>query len=229
MSQWIASRQALRLAKEAGLTNGDLLEWARLGRLRARAESGIFSSDDADLEGNRETRQFPAEPPSNEIELLTKGPWPDILADFWKEVPLKEVWGAGTFIARVTYWDGHNQRESEEIIELLDVKFNKGDLEALLSRSAEPTSDLKTPKKTWQQQRVTPRQAAAMEFIDIIARKPPKELEGKSARHRMYCEWHRKQSGQQKHEALGRTDFNKCADRYDDGWRIVGSKWVHHP
>jgi hypothetical protein len=224
MSGWISAKEASKRIKDAGLTEGDLIEWARLGKLSTRAESGTFSSDEPP-----EKRIFPNGPPSNEAELFVAGSWPDIFSGFWQETPIKALWGPGTFKGRVNFWNDHYQSNDCEIIELFGVKFNKCDLEALLSGSTEPTTSSNMPQKRWQKKRVTPRQAAAMRFMDIITRTPPKDLEGKSDRHRRYCVWHEKEFASQENKALGRTDFNECASRYEDGWRVSGMRWVENP
>lgn len=224
MSEWVSSREALRLAKKEGVDREDLIEWARLGRIGTRARSGQFSDDDPP-----EERLFPEKPPIDGTERSTRGPWPDIPKEFWAQDPKKAAWAAGTFASRTTFWNDHYEAEDYVFIELRGVSFNRSELEALLKDSAEPDTRPNMPRITWRRQRVTPRQALAMKFIDWITRPSTKEIAGKSERYRMYCEWHKKQSGQQNLEPLGRTDFNKCADRYDDGWRIDGSKWVHQP
>jgi hypothetical protein len=45
---WISSKEALRRAKAQDATAGDLLEWARQGKLRARADhlSGLLTGAD---------------------------------------------------------------------------------------------------------------------------------------------------------------------------------------
>lgn len=227
MSDWISARKASKRMTDAGLTEGDLIEWARLGKLRARAESGIFSSDDAGPDGFRETRRFLSTPPSSEIGLSTLGPWPDILADFWKEAPIKQSWGPGTFKARITYWEDHYQRNDCEIIELFGVMFNKEDLETLLKEPPASPESAQEPTLNWQKKGVTQRQASAMKFLETMEKYPPKQPLGASELYREYLRWHADPKNKQHEQPLVRSAFRTCADRFHDGWRVAAKRWVH--
>lgn len=224
MREWVSAREALRLAKTKGVDQEDLLEWARLGRLGARARSAFFSDDDPS-----EERVFLDSPPIDETEQSTRGPWPDIPTDFWAQGPKKAAWAAGTFASRLRYWSDYHGAEDYVFIELRGVSFNSSELEALLEERSEPVGGEQLPRKRWQKKRVTPRQALAVKFIETITRNPPKDLTGKSDRYRKYCDWHEKQNLPQKGSALGRTSFNECASRYDDGWRVSEMRWVYNP
>ncbi len=230
MSEWISSREALRLAKERGVEKIDLIEWARLGSLGVRAKSRVCGNDDPHVRGDPpQERLSPEMPPTDEIERSVHGPWPDIPKEFWEQAPKKAAWGAGTFTVTITEWEEYYQDYYDESIELRGVTFNKGELEALLSTSAVSAAKPKPPEKMWQKKRVTPQQALAIKFIDLMTKRSPKDLGGKSDRHRIYCAWHEKQIEPQKGKALGRTTLNECASRYEDGWRVVGARWVHDP
>jgi hypothetical protein len=142
---WISSQEAHRRAKAAGATEDDLLEWAGLGKLRARAKSGIFSSDLAsEMDNARDCeRTFPIEPPADELTRETLGPWPDVPVDFWADKPTKATWAAGTFASRVYYWSDYHQARMDEHIELFDVTFHAGDLAGLLSELLPPVEPLR--------------------------------------------------------------------------------------
>lgn len=127
---WISSKEALRRAKAQDATAGDLLEWARQGKLRARAQKGSFSDDE-----RGEERIFPSEPPVDAVKRSVAGDWPDIPANFWEETPSKALWSAGTFATRVWYFDEHYQQYDWQHITLSDVTFNAAQLEGLLSKS----------------------------------------------------------------------------------------------
>jgi hypothetical protein len=127
---WISSKEALRLAKAQDATAGDLLEWARQGKLRARALKGSFGNDEPG-----EERIFPSQPPVDEVKRSVAGDWPDIPADFWEETPAKALWTAGTFATRVWYFEEHYQQYDWQRITLSEVTFNAAQLEALLSNS----------------------------------------------------------------------------------------------
>ena len=108
------------------------MEWARQGLLRTRAKSGLFSSDDE--QGH--WREFPTEPPEDEIVRATLGPWPNIPADFWSGRSIEGQWGAGTFAAHVVEWSDYHQAETRERIKFRGVTFHAGDLSDLLVASA---------------------------------------------------------------------------------------------
>lgn len=224
MSEWVSSRDALRLANEKGVDREDLIEWARLGDLRARAVSGVFSSDDPP-----EVRLFPETPYADETKRLVLGPWPDIPTDFWAQAPKKATWNAGTFASALTYWDDYYDEEKFDFIELRDVSFNRRELEALLLGVNKHSNMPEMPRKRWQHKRSTRQQFIAMKFMDVITATPPNELGGKTDRYEKYCKWHSKQATPQDGKPLGRTTFNVYADRHEDGWRLLGGKWVHKP
>lgn len=219
MSNWISAFEASRLAKDAGRTEGDLIEWARLGKLQVRARSGTFSDDDPDV-----VREFPNEPPSDEIERAVLGPWPNIPADFWEATPAKASWGPGTFASRIEYWDDYNQRDAYEYITLLGVTFHKDELDALLNGRQPKAVMVQPPKERWQRQRVNDRQNAVVQFLETCRTHPPKGWPlGPIARHKSYVEW----AERREFKALGRTAFDKWANRHADGWRVAGAKWEH--
>jgi hypothetical protein len=219
VNDWISALEASNLARAAGRTEGDLIEWARLGMLQVRARSGTFSDDDPDV-----VREFPNEPPSDEIKRAVSGPWPNIPADFWEATPTKALWGPGTFASRLEYWNDHYQSDEYESITLLGVTFLKDELNALLSGRQPKAVMGQPPKERWQQQRVSEQQKVAFEFLEKCRKHPPKDWHlGPIAQHAKYVEW----AERQKDEPLGRTAFGKWAKRYADGWRVAGSKWEH--
>ena len=223
MSDWISARVASCRVRAVDLTEGDLIEWARQGKLCTRAQSGTFSSDDPG-----EERKFPAEPPSGEIERLAGGSWPNIPAEFWEATLAKALWGAGTFAASVRYWEEYDHDFASEYIELFNVTFSKDDLEAVLNGPPPPAARAQVPKERWQQQRVSQQQAAVFKFMEIATTRPMKGELGRVARHGRYCEWHADPTSKQTGKPLGRSAFTKWADRYLDGWRADGSRWVYN-
>ncbi len=225
MSEWITARQASSFVNAAGLGERDLIEWARRGRLQARARSGTFSSDDP-----VEERYFPKEPPLGEVELSTVGPWPDIPIDFWDGTHLKALWGAGTFAARIWYWCDYYQKDAYEHITLFDVTFQAGNLEMLLNGSSPSVAEQQLPKERWRQQRLTPSQAAALEFMEIILTNPPKDPLGPVKLHLKYLEWHKDPKTRRAGDPLKRTAFEKWANRFRNGYRVgKNRRLVHHP
>lgn len=131
-ADWVSSHEAARRAAKADFSQDDLMEWARQGLLRTRAKSGLFSSDDE--QGH--WREFPTEPPEDEIVRATLGPWPNIPADFWSGRSIEGQWGAGTFAAHVVEWSDYHQAETRERIKLRGVTFHAGDLSELVVASA---------------------------------------------------------------------------------------------
>jgi hypothetical protein len=220
MSEWTSAREASRRVKDAGLTEGDLIEWAREGYLRARAVSGTFSSDDPVAQ-----RVFPKAPYSDDLTRSTLGPWPDIPTDFWETMPRKALWGAGTFASSIEYWDEYNQTDAHDYIELFDVSFCSHELDDLLNGRQTKAAAAKPPKERWQQQRASPRQKAAFVFLEKLRMYPPKVPLLPVARFQTYLSW--AENG--KTRPLGRPTFGKWAARHADGWRNVGIRWVHNP
>ncbi len=219
MSDWIRAMEASRRVKVAGFTEEDLIEWARLGKLKSRAMSGTFSDDDPCI-----ARQFPKEPPSDELERATLGPWPNIPADFWEAPPTKALWGPGSFSSRIEYWDDHYQGDAYEHITLLGVTFHSDELDALLNGRETKDATAQPPKKRWQQQRVSEEQKVAFEFLETCRKHPPKGWPwGPIAQHRNYVEWAEGRTD----KPLARTAFKKWLERHADGWRVAGSKWEH--
>jgi hypothetical protein len=185
MSEWTSAREASRRVKDAGLTEGDLIEWARQGRLRARAVSGTFSSDDRDAK-----RIFPKAPCSDDLTRSTLGPWPDIPTDFWETMPRKALWGAGTFASSIEYWCDYNQTVANEYIELFDVSFCSHELDDLLNGRQPKAAAAKPPKERWKPQRATVEQKALFEFLETLRMYPLKEASsGPIARHKCYIRW----------------------------------------
>lgn len=127
-ADWISSHDAARLAAKADFSPDDLMEWARQDLLRSRAKSGLFSND------NQEEywREFPVEPPKDEIVRATLGPWPNIPGDFWGGDRIEALWGVGTFAAHVMQWSEYHQAKVCELIRLRGVTFHEGDLRQLL-------------------------------------------------------------------------------------------------
>ena len=221
MSDWITAREAKRRARDADLTEGDLMEWARQGRLKARAKSGTFSDDD-----DRPLRKFPEEPPSDEIERAVLGPWPDIPKDFWEAIPYKANWGPGTFASRVEYWSEYHQSNDYVNIELYDVTFHLDNLEGLLNGNLPGAITVPPPKERWQQKQVSEQQRAAFKFLETLRTHPSKKASaGPIARYSCYINW----AQNNKLKPLGRTTFTKWADRHADGWREKGGRWVFNP
>lgn len=219
MNDWISAMEASNLARSAGRTDGDLIEWARLGMLQVRARSGTFSYDDPHV-----VREFPHEPPLDEIERAVLGPWPNIPADFWEVTPTKALWGPGTFASRLVHWNDHYQRDEYESITLLGITFLKDALDALLNGRQPKAVTAQPPKKRWQHQRVREEQKSAFEFLEKCRTHPPKGSPLRPiALHLAYVTWTEK--GQIK--PLMRTAFAKCVERHADGWRVAGSKWEH--
>ena len=219
MNDWISAMEASNLARSAGRTEGDLIEWARLGRLQVRARSGTFSDDDPHV-----VREFPNEPPLDEIERAVMGPWPNIPAEFWEATPAKALWGPGTFASRIEYWNDHYGKDDYEYITLLGVTFHKDELDALINGREPKAATAQPPKKRWQHQRVSEQQKAAFEFLEKCRTHPPKGSPlGPTALHREYIRW----AGNRQLTPLRRTAFAKCVDRHADGWRVAGSKWEH--
>lgn len=220
MSDWTSAFEASRRVKDAGLTEDDLIEWARLGRLRARAQKGTFSSDEPDS-----IREFPAEPHSDDLKRSTLGPWPDIPTEFWETTPRKAVWGPGTFASRIEYWCDYNQTVANEYITLLEVSFHSQELDELLSGRQPKAATAHPPKERWQQQRASVQQKALFEFLEKLRMFPLKVPLGPIARHKYYVRLEQKKEI----KPLGRSVFTKWADRHADGWRYEGSRWVHNP
>lgn len=217
---WISSKEALRRAKAQDATAGDLLEWARQGKLRARAQKGSFSDDEPG-----EERIFPSEPPVDEVKRSVAGDWPYIPADFWEDTPSKALWAAGTFATRMWYFDEHSQQDDWIHITLFDVKFKASELDALLEGTTSTEIEPQRPKERWQAQRPSEAQRAALEFMDIVRKFPGKGPLAPVPLHREYCEWAQKKSK----KPYGRSTFAKWANRYDDGWRLSGNRWVYNP
>jgi hypothetical protein len=144
MSQdvWISAVDALSSVKRAGGTEDDLLEWARVGRLRARAKSGVDSNDVSPPKLWLECVQtFPAEPLV--VDGIMISPWPDIPTGFWAEKPTKAAWVAGTFSYKVQDFCDYHQELTYACFELFGVTFNAGDLGALLPEpEPEPVIEL---------------------------------------------------------------------------------------
>lgn len=220
LNTWISAREALRRAKDQDVTAGDLIEWARQGKLRARAARGLFSDDDPG-----EERVFPSEPPLDEKKRLVSGDWPDIPADFWDEIPSRALWAAGTFGTRVSIFNEHYQQYEWLGITLFDVKFHADELDALLIESPQIPVKPQPPRERWQAQRPTEPQRAVMQFLGDVRNFPPKEPLGPVALHNAYRNW----ANQKNKEIFGRSTFAKWVARYDDGWRLSGNRWEHCP
>ncbi len=219
MSNWISAFEASRLAKDAGYTERDLIDWARFGKLKARAQSGAFSDDNSCI-----TREFPKDPPTDEIERAVMGSWPDIPSGYWEAKPHDAIWGTGTFASRLKYWNDYYQSYEYEGVELFEVTFHSDELDALLNGRQPKAAMAQPPKERWQRQRVSERQRAAFQFLEKCRTNPPKGWPlGPMARHKCYLNW----AGGPKHEALGRSAFDKWANRHADGWRVAGAKWEH--
>jgi hypothetical protein len=220
MSDWTSAREASRRVKDAGLTGGDLIEWARQGRLRARAVSGTFSSDDPVAQC-----VFPEEPCSDDLKRSALGPWPDIPTSFWKETPHKALWGAGTFASSIEHFDENNHTYAPEYITLLGVTFHSHELDDLLNGRQPKAATAQPPKERWQQQRATARQRAAFEFLEKLRMFPLKVPLARKAQWRKYVSL----AEEGKPIPLGFSVFKKWQDRHADGWRYEGSRWVHNP
>lgn len=135
-ADWVSAHEAQCRAKDVGFTGDDLLEWARLGRLRTRAKSRVDSDDVSPPNLWFEcVISHPEEPPADEGARVALGMWPDVPADFWAEQPAKANWGAGTFANKVHYFCDHHQELTYAYLELFDVTFHTGDLGALLAQS----------------------------------------------------------------------------------------------
>lgn len=225
MSEWISAREAWNYVKAADLREGDLIEWARQGRLHARADSGIFSSDDpADL------RKFPNQPPTDELTISTLGPWPDIPDDIWAAEQVKVHWGAGTYEGNIRYWDEYHSKTSHEYIRLFNLTFRKADLEELLNGAPASAMETQVPQKRWQQKRLTQQQVATIRFLEIVSQNPPKISLGPVALHNEYVKWYDNPNNKQTGKPLKRTAFAKWKARYDDGHRVgEGRRLVRKP
>lgn len=224
MSEWISATEASMRIKAAGLTEEDLIEWARLGKLKSRAQKGTFSDDDPCI-----VREFPKDPPSGEIERAVSGPWPDVPSYFWDEPPSKALWGACTFAASIRYWNDYYQLHQYEHVELFDLTFSKVDLDLLLDVRPSTVTGARPLKERWQLQRLTQQQADALKFIDIALTHPPKDPLGRVAMHSEYLKWHADPKHKRTGKPLVRSTFGKWQDRYLDGWRVSDSlKLVHN-
>jgi hypothetical protein len=225
MSEWISALEASRHIKDAGLTKEDLMEWARLGKLKTRAQSGTFNLDDPP-----EKRVFPKEPPSDEREFSVRGCWPEIPADYWAKNQVEVLWGAGTCEARVTYWTDDEQVIDVETVKLFGLTFSKVDLDTLLDVGLSTTDGAPPPKERWQQQRVTEQQAGAVKFTCIALTHPLKDPRGSVASHNAYLKWHADPKNRQTDEPFKPTAFKKWKNRCVDGWRVSDRfRWVHNP
>ena len=222
MSEWISAGEASRRIKDAGFTEEDLIEWARLGKLRARAQRGTFSDDDPCI-----IREFPKDPPSDEIERAVSGPWPDIPANFWDGTPSKVLWGACTIATNMRYWSDYHQSYMYEHVELFDLAFSKVNLDALLTEiMSPPVKTSQSSPISWQQKQITQRQRELFCYFEkpeLYGHFDKKGL-GPVDHHLKYCEWLEKVSSRNK--PLERTAFTKWKKRYDEGCRIDGRKWV---
>jgi len=221
MTEWFSAREAACLVKKAGLTERDLIEWARQGRLSGRAQRGTFSGDDP-----IEERVFPKEPPLAELERSALGPWPDIPREFWGAPPSKALWGACTFEACVGFWSEYYQSYEYERIELFDVTFNADEIEALLNGRPSTAGTIQPPKERWQKQRVSDRQRVVFEFLELVRNYPQKEPWRPVALYDRYCE---EVAKQKTGPPFVWSTFSKFAKRHNDGWRISGSRWTHNP
>jgi hypothetical protein len=213
MSDWISAKEASGRAREAFLTNDDLIEWARRGQLRSRAQSGAFSHFDITKEISFNNGKF--------------GNWPDIPADFWCDIS-KSLWGAGTFAATVSWLaepqNTHDKYEEHEHIILYGVTFNEVDLTQLLNGLPPLDVAVQPQKERWQQQRITEQQRAAFEFLEKLRTHPPKTPpSGPIGRHKSYVKWAKNNNL----KPLGRSAFTKWAGRYADGWRLEDNKLVY--
>jgi hypothetical protein len=138
---WLSSFGAIRRARAAGCTEGDLAQWAEAGKLRAKATRGRFSDDDYNDYDHVDGRLFkqPAEVDMNVHQGASSGePWPFIPSEFWFYLNLNSSdatinWGAGAFGTTVRDEPtpdcpaGLNQ-----YIKLSGVEFYIPDLDALL-------------------------------------------------------------------------------------------------
>jgi hypothetical protein len=222
MSEWISATEASKRIKAACLTEEDLIEWARLGKLKARAQKGTFSDDDPGI-----IREFPKDPPSDEIKRSVAGSWPDIPADFWEAQPHKALWGAGTFAASIRYWNDYYQSYEYEYVELFDLTFSKVDLDALLTEiMSPPVKVTQSSPITWQPKQITPKQRELVQYFETptLYRHFVKQGLGAVDHHLKYCEWARQVPSRSK--PFKRTAFDKWKKRYDEGCRIDGRKWV---
>jgi len=219
-SDWISAREALRRATDAGVTAGDLMEWARQGLLPARTKRYSDSDDDPLFE-----RTSPPEPPSGEEERATLGSWPDIPTDFWEGSISKALWAAGVFSAMVNYFDGHRQCDDRRLITLFDVTFHAGELERRLT--GQTFSDLKPQQveKRWRAQHATNQQKFAMDFMSMARKFPGKDPLRPVVLYEKYLDW----AKQKKSKPLVRSAFTKWAKRHDEGWRLQGGQWVFNP
>lgn len=213
MTEWISTKEASGRARQAYLTNDDLIEWAKRGRLRSRARSGAFSHFDLSTEIQFNNGKF--------------GNWPNIPADFWGKIS-RALWGAGTFAATLEWLaepeNTPDKYEEYEHIILYDVTFNEADLALLLNGPSPLDIARQPPKERWQQQRITEQQTAAFEFIEKLRTHPPRTPpSGPIARYKSYVEWAKKKQL----KPLGRTAFTKWDVRYADGWRLEGGKLAH--
>ncbi len=155
---WLSSSNAMRRARAAGCTEGDLAQWAETGKLRAKATRGRFSDDDYHDYDDVNGRLFkqPAEAPMNDrqdpLALASGEPWPFIPSEFWFYLNLNGSdvtinWGAGVF--------GTTVRDEptpgcpsvvSQYIKLSGVEFYIPDLDELLEDTPEAETSEIEPK-----------------------------------------------------------------------------------
>lgn len=148
---WLSSFGAMRRARAAGCTEGDLAQWAEAGKLRARATSGRFSDDDYNDYDHPDGRVFqqPAEVDMNGHKGASSGePWPFIPSEFWFYLNLNRSdatinWGAGAFGTTVRDEPTPDCPAGlSQYIKLSGVEFYIPDLDALLDDMPQPEPPL---------------------------------------------------------------------------------------
>lgn len=137
MSEWISSFEATVRLRQAGVVHpfNTLTQLAEARYIRARAKWGRFSDDDG------EDREFLNEPPVDENERLTRGPWPDVPSDFWRWVNLggdgsEAHFEAGTFAAVIRYDHRVGSHSDKQHIKLFGVTFHSQDMDDFLKGRA---------------------------------------------------------------------------------------------
>lgn len=225
MSEWISAHDTKKRAIAEGYSEECLIEWAKQGRLSARATHGVFSDDEPG-----EVRSFPAEPPTEKMELDRLGSWPNIPSDFWWRVGRDRgvaIWGPGTFGATVYFDEQIGQNGGTQHIELLNVMFNETELTVLLLKKSEQAVDGTPRKLPLSRRKPLPQQRLAFEFLE---KKAPQHLPNGSDPmiaadlYRCYCDWMR--SGGRSDKVMVINAFNKSKERYLDGHRIVRGAFV---
>ena len=143
---WLSSFGAIRRARAAGCTEGDLAQWAEAGKLRAKATRGRFSDDDyndCDHVDGRLFKQLATEDMNDHQGASSREPWPFIPSEFWFYLNLnganaKSSWSAGVFGTTV-----RDEPTPEcpaglsQYIKLSGVEFYIPDLDELLDDTPE--------------------------------------------------------------------------------------------